>query len=243
MKKMIFGLSALIVLFSSCGSDDGGNSTETGDGVLLKKTIENGPDGQFISEASYNGHKIVKITTNDGGRIDFTYTGDDITKMAWKLDNELIEEQLYTYDASGKLATHTLLDYEIGWGSKEVYTYNSDNTATVQNYSGDLVSQTLEGDTYTITFANGEVSQIVTPFETITYTYDNKNNPFKNVTGYGKISYIDGGASGIMHNVTEESSSEGGGSTYTFTYNNNDFPATAVENWDGDVYNTQFFYN
>lgn len=234
-------MSALLVLFSSCNGNDDDNGSSGSDVVLLKKTIENGPDGQYISTATYNGTKLVKIETNDAEKIQFTYTGDDITMMEWFADGELEQRDLFTYATDGKLATYTSLDLDFGSGTKEVYTQNSDNTITVTGYSGDLDSQTIEEGTSTITFVNGEVSQIVDPFGTTTYTYDNKNNPFKNVTGYSKISYIDGSASGILHNVISENY-EGDDSTYTFTYDPNDFPATAVEDFDGEQYTTQFVY-
>lgn len=241
MKKLIFGMSALVVLFSSCsGSDDEGSSNNNT--ILLKKTVENGPEGEVITTATYNGTKISRITTSNGTTIDFTYTGDNITKMLWKSDGIVFQEDLYTYAADGRLDTHVMLDHDMQWGSREVYSYTGQTSATVQNFSGNLASQTLPGETHTITFQNGEVAQITKPSETLTYTYDDKNNPFKNVTGYSKITFVDGGASGIMHNVTAEASTGGGSTTYTYTYNSNNFPATATENWDGDVYTTTFTY-
>lgn len=234
-------MSALVLLFSSCGSDDGGDAT--GGNVLIKKTIENGPEGQYITVATYNGTKLVKLTSNDGEVVEFTYTGDDITKMVYKVDGAIEQEERYTYNSEGKMATHISLDHDMQWGSKEVFTYNSDNVVTVDNFSGDLESQENEDGTNTITFVNGEVSQIVTPFDTITFTYDNKHNPFKNITGFSKISYADQGASGILHNVLSESSSNGGGSTYTYTYNSSDYPTQVVEDWDGETYTTEFIYN
>ncbi len=241
MKKLLFGMSALVLLFASCnGNDDEGSNN--GGTVLLRKTIENGPDGQYISTATYNGTKLNKITTSDGGSIEFTYTGENITKSVWKSDGDIEQEEQYTYDSNGRLATHVTLDFDFQDGWKEVFTYNSDNVVSVQTFSGDLTSQTTPSDSYTVTFTNGEVSQIVRGTTTTTYTYDDKNSPFKNVTGYSKISFVDGGASGIMHNILSETSSAGGGSVYTYTYNSGNYPTQATENWDGDTYVTQFQY-
>ncbi|RZJ73530.1 hypothetical protein [Flavobacterium sp.] len=244
MKKMLFGMSALVLLFASCTGNDDEGSNNNGGVVLLKKTIETGPDGDvYISTATYNGTKLDKITTNDGETIEFTYTGDNITKMVYKLDGEIDQEERYTYDSQGRLATHVSLDFDFNDGSREVFTYNSDNVVSVQRFSGDLTSQTQEGDPYTITFANGEVSQIVSAFGTTTFTYDDKNSPFKNVTGYAKISYVDLGASGTMHNMLTETSSNGDDTVYTYQYNSANYPTQSTETYDGDVYVTQFQYN
>ncbi|RYZ76647.1 MAG: hypothetical protein EOP06_31095, partial [Proteobacteria bacterium] len=110
MKKLLFGMSALLVLFSSCGGNDDENSSNNSGVVLLKKTVEIGPEGEFISNATYNGTKLVKIQTNDGERIEFTYTGDNITQMEWFEDGALDQRDTYTYNADGSLATYVRLE-------------------------------------------------------------------------------------------------------------------------------------
>jgi len=234
-------MSALLVLFSSCtGNDDEGSN---GDGtVLLRKIIESSPDGDYVTNLSYDGTKIRKMSSDDG-TVEFTYTGDNITKATWKEGTVIIEEDIYTYGSDGKLATYVILDREAQIGTKEVFTHNSDNTVTVQNFSGDLVSQTVDAGTHTMTFANGEVSQIVFPTGTTMFAYDNKNNPFKNVTGYGKVSFVDGFSTGILHNVLMETDSDGENTVYTYTYNSNGYPTKSVEEWDGEVYTTNYVYN
>jgi hypothetical protein len=151
---------------------------------------------------------------------------------------------LYTYDGN-KLATYVRLEHDDDFGAKEVYTYNGDGTVTIMAYSGDVVSQTNPDGVGTITFlANGEVGTITTNFsDNRSYTYDNKNNPFKNVTGYSKISWVDTSASGILHNVTSESINSSIATTTAYTYNSGDYPTEAVENYSGgDVVTTQFIY-
>ena len=234
-------MSALLVLFSSCTGNDDEGSDNNGT-VLLRKITETGPDGNLVTNLSYNGTKITKIASEDG-IIEFTYTGDNITKTTWKEGATVIEEDIYTYGSDGKIATYVVLDMEAQIGTKEVFTHNNDNTVTVQNFSGDLVSQTVAAGTYAMTFTNGEVSQVVSPSGTSTYTYDNKNNPFKNVTGYGKVSFIDGMSTGILHNVLTEIDSDGETTVFTYTYNSDNFPKTLTEEWDGDTYTTNYQYN
>lgn len=224
---------------TSCSSDDNGGSGT----ILLKKTIETFDDGSTMtSTATYDGTKIKKITTDQGFTLDFTYTGNLITKMEYKFIGVLFQTDIYSYDANENLTSYVRLEHEDGLGAKEVYVHNPDGTISVTAYSGDLTSQTTLDGTGTITFlANGEVDSITTTYsDDHTYTYDNKNNPFKNVTGYGKISWVDTEAAGIMHNITLDDTSFD--TTTTYTYNGNDFPATATETYDGEQTTTEFFY-
>jgi hypothetical protein len=242
MKKLFCFLAITSLALTSCSSsDDGGSSSGT---VLLKKTIENGPDGNITSIATYNGTKLDKITATGGYVIDFTYTGNLITQVDYKLGTEVSQTEKYTYDGSNRMASYVRLELDVEWGPKEVYVYNGDGTVTVNSYSGDLDSQTNGPSVATISFlANGEVDEITSDDGTISYTYDNKNNPFMNVTGYSKVAFSDMATDGILHNVTLEHSTTDSDLTRVYTYNEDGFPTNAVESYDGDDTTTEFFYN
>jgi len=226
---------------TSCSSDD---SNDGASGVvLLKKVVDTYSDGTTMtSTATYNGTKIKKISTDDGFTLDFTYTGNLITKMEYKFMGTLFQTDIYSYNASEQLVSYVRLEHTDEYGAKEVYVHNPDGTISVTAYSGDLTSQTTLDGTGTITFlGNGEVGTITSTFsDDHIYTYDNKNNPFKNVTGYDKISWVGAEATGIMHNITLDDSYVD--TTTTYTYNSNDYPTTATENYDGDVTTSEFFY-
>jgi hypothetical protein len=243
MKKLFCFLAIGALTLTSCSSssdDDGGSGV-----VLLKKTIETDSDGNtFTSQATYNGTKISKITADGGFVLYFTYTGDLITKIEYKLGGVLIQTDSFSYDGSQRLISYVRLEHDDAYGAKELYVHNGDDSIGITAYSGDLTSQTTLDGTGTITFlANGEVGTITTDFsDSHTYTYDTKNNPFKNVTGYSKISWVDASATGILHNITSDDSSFDT-TTTTYTYNSGDYPTEAVETSGVDQATTTFFYN
>ena len=241
MKKLFCILAIGALALNSCSSDDdnGGSSGV----VLVKQTVETDGDGDtFTSTATYNGTKIKKITADGGITIDFTYTGDNITKAEYKFGGILYQTDLYTYGSNGKLATYVRLEHQDDLGSKEVYVHNGNGSVSITAYSGDLVSQTTLDGTATVTFlANGEVGSITSTYsDDHTYTYDTKNHPFKNVTGYSKISWVDTEASGMMHNIIHDDSSFD--TTTTYTYNAGDYPTSAVEMSGAGEITTTFTY-
>lgn len=233
-------VGALVLNSCDSSSDDDGGSAGV---VLLKKTIETDSEGNVVTSiASYNGAKIDKITATGDFLIDFTYTGDLITKEEYSQGGEVFQINNYTY-TDGKIATFTRIEPLDDLGYKEVFTHNNDGTISVAVFIGDAASQTMANGTSTITIANGEVTSITTSGFGVdhTYTYDTKNHPFKNVIGYAKISYVDGEASGMLKNITLDESDFGDVST-TYTYFANQYPETAVENDGGDETTTEFFY-
>lgn len=243
MKKLFCFLAVSSMVMTSCSSSDDNGGGPTPGVVLLKQTIETDAEGDtFTSTATYNGTKLNKITSDGGFTMNFTYSGDLITKIEYKESGTVVQTDKFTYNGSQQLTSYLRLEHDSEWGSKETYTYNGDGTVTVTAYSGDLAEQTTLDGTATITFLpNGEVATISSAFsDNHSYTYDDKNNPFKNVTGYGKISWVDTDATGIMHNVTNDTS--WGGTTLVFTYNELGYPATATETFMGETTSTQFIY-
>lgn len=240
MKKLFCFLALSSLVLTSCSSDDNSNPSGT---VLLKKTIETDVDGsEIVSTATYNGTKLVKVISDGGYGIYFTYTGDLITRTDYKVGGQIFETQLYTYNASNELIEYVLTEPLDGYGWKEVHVHNTDGSVSVTAYSGDTNAQTLLEGHATIAFANGEVSQITSDYQgSHAYTYDTKNSPFKNVTGYSKISYVEGEAEGILHNMLTDTSSDGN-SAMIYTYNANDYPTSVIENYDGEESTTEFFY-
>lgn len=183
--------------------------------------------------------------TDDEGRFEFTYTNDLITQVKYYESNTLLQTETYQYDASGRVTTYIIVDnIDTDWGNRETYTYNSNGTVLINYYYGDAVSQTNFDKTATVTFLNGEVNEFsFSDGQTITYTYDNMNNPFKNVTGFDKINICNQEGSGVLHNVTQEVYTDiSENISTTYTYNSNDYPATSVET-SFEVTNAQYFYN
>lgn len=255
MKKLLFLVSVSIVFFSSCIP----NPEENPDPyvppvtVLLQKTVDTYDNGDIVTtNFTYNGTKIVSIVDDMPDEWDayYTYTGDLITKLEWKDSDGVVQQySTFEYDDTSRLVTYKRIEPLDDLGSKETYIYNIDGTVSVTYFSGDATTQTDAAGTGTVTFAAGEISSIHTVNGsqefTQNYTYDNKNNPFMNVTGWSKIAFVEAVGEGVRHNVVSIMTTETGVPTstfnYTFTYAS-DFPATGrTDDADGN-YDTDFYY-
>ncbi|KAF2510182.1 hypothetical protein EYY60_11775 [Flavobacterium zhairuonense] len=240
MKKILCLFGALTLLLTSCSSDDSGSSV-----VLLKKEITTDSDGDKVTtDYKYDGNKIISATvqgTTTG--IYFTYTGDLITKMEFKYEGVVEQVNKYEYDSNGKLISFIRVEPLEENGSKEVYTYNSDGSISITAYSGTDLAQTTADGTGKITFVNGEIDKIALTYgPTRSYTYDDKNNPYKNVLGYDKISFTDGEAEGILHNIVSVKNGTKVTESYVFTYNGDGYPVKSVDTDGSGVATTEYFY-
>ncbi|HEU0135794.1 MAG TPA: hypothetical protein VFQ50_00745 [Flavobacterium sp.] len=196
MKKVFLFLSAIsLVAISSCGDDESPVTppVDTTDDVLVKRvtTQQEDPDGfNYTIDYTYNGNKLVQGVYTDGSLEKYYYTGDLITKIEYYNDGVLDFQDVFAYNAQGKLT-----EYRFQWMSdnteeKSLYVYNSDNTVTETQLSGPINGTGTTGSQSILSFENGELSQIVNASgSTYTYSYDAKNSPFKNVTGYAEIAH------------------------------------------------------
>jgi len=250
MKKLLFLMGVSILFFTSCipNPEENPDPFIPPTAALLRKTVDTYDNGDVITSLyNYNGNKIVSIITDfDEENLFFTYSGDLITKLEFKdVDGVVTEFNNYEYDDTHRLVTFKRIDPTNDLGDKETYVYNTDGTITVTYFSGDATTQNLVSGTGTISFANGEVSNITSDSGTYSYTYDNKSNPLKNVTGWSKIAFTDGEADAVLHNITSQIREDGGSSPVTFTYTytySNDFPVTGRTDDNDGNYNTAYFY-
>lgn len=262
MKKNLLLLSVVaMMVFAGCSSDDDNNNDGDGPGTgaLVKKIEFDYVDDDYtdVIQFTYNGNKLVKGVYTDGYEDRFFYTGDRITKIEYVTDTgEVQARELFTYDSEGMLTEYRFLELDWDYEEKSTFEVTGTNTVLETYYSGTIDSPS-EDWTAVLTMSNGEVIQKVqTGWDgdtTYTYTYDTKNSPFKNVTGYGAIAYVAAGDHEIegfsrnilsIHNDTD-------GINYTvntFTYNSDNYPSTlnSVGYFDGDettyTMNATFFY-
>lgn len=162
--------------------------------VRVKKITETESDGTvFSTEYFYIGNKINYLLDSDGIRTNIIYEGDLIKKEEVVDGTNILEQYFYTYDSSNsKLMTYVYLDLVDNIGLKIEYTHNTNGTITYQQYKGD--SNTQDEIDYNGTISNNRyientINQLTLEPQIITntFTYDNKNNPFKNIIGYSKI--------------------------------------------------------
>lgn len=252
MKKLIYAFGALALIFSSCSSDDSSDNSNNNDNYLLKKEIVTDEDGfKTTYNFKYNGNKLISAIDDDSESLDtyFTYTGDLITKVEWKLNGTVEQTDLYEYDSAGKLLTYIRLDNEMKLGSKEVYDYNIDGTILCSHYSGDLESQDNFDGRSKIYFTNGEVTKIERLIDdklvylTRTYTHDNKNGVQKNVTGLAKIAFVDSDYYSVNHNTISSTDTDLGNTSAVYTYNSANYPIKVIEtDTEGTKSTSEFFY-
>lgn len=260
MKRAFYLLTLTVFLLQACSSSDD-NSTESTTLILCKKMIETDPQGTFTTNYTYNGNKITRanlvVNYNNGSSGEaiayYTYNGDLISQVEIKINNTLVEKQIYNYNQSNQLISFTQLNYLDETGDKMVYTHNQNGTINSIEYSGDLINQNTVESNNLISFLNGEISSLVENYggtiKTTTFSYDNKNYPFKNVLGFDKISFavIGSFTSEINHNLIQMIIEQNGSSTATIniehTYDSNNFPISSTETINGfSDYTYEYFY-
>lgn len=236
MRKIVPLLSLLFVLFQSCSSSDSDSTSQNA--ILIKRIVQTTPQVEYVTDFTYDGLKMVESkesTTNFLRRGVYTYTGDLVTKIEYfDIDDALIETRIFNYNTENKITSMLKLLYLSESGTRVTFTHNSDGSVTAIGYSGDLINQNVLEYNNTITFSNGEISSMVQNMGNLTLncSYDNKNNPFKNVIGFDEIAYANDGffATAINHNLIQNNLSQPGipvfTTNYNFTYNSNDFPLT-----------------
>lgn len=241
MKKVFLFLSAItLVATSACSSGDDSTAPVTPtDNVLVKRAVyqQAGAEGfNFTIDYVYDGNKLVKEVYDDGSVGNYFYTGNLITKIEYVVDGEIDQRETMTYNSDGKLASYKVRFLEDSFDAESyTYTYGGDNTVTTEGTNGGSL----------ITLINDELAhEIYTSGVRYTYTFDTKNSPFKNVTGFAAVAYALAGDH-ILHgrfknivSIVNDTHNQ----NYmmnTFTYNSANYPtmvkSTAIFEYDNPV--------
>lgn len=237
MKKLLCVFSVLVLFLASCSSDD---STTTDpefsiNGTKLRRTIRNLGGTIVTGELIYDGNKLIKSTHSDGTSINYTYTGNLITRMEIFRDNNLEDATFLTY-SNDKLTGYTSLRGNAGY--RVVYTYNSDGTISITGYMGDSVSQNNQTDLNKKVFFQDGLVNAIEEYKiidgnsvtfTTTYTHDDANSPSSGIIGHDKLTMYDQGLGNYTHNVTSitktaSNSSEVYVSNINYLYNTSNLP-------------------
>lgn len=212
MKKIILTLSILVLSVASCSKNDDDIPTPenvetptipTDSNILPKKIIYIDEEGESSSTFSYNDNKLVGGTFSGDlyslANFVYTYDGDLITKIEWFEEGVLTDKHEFLYEKN-KLKTSIYnrndLDFETGELKKIVtkreYTHNNDGTI-LEEYFDFVNGEYVKRDKNILyTIINGNITKRIenSPHtSSYFYEYDNKNNPFKNITGYDKIGF------------------------------------------------------
>jgi hypothetical protein len=243
------------LILTSCTSSYDDPTTTDQDSVLVRKYTYGRNDQTITTNLIYNGNKVVSTNSTGGISEKFTYTGNLITKIEQFFYDDLEQSNTYVYNSDQKLETFISLIPTMGNGKKVTFVYNSDGTTSYSKFTGNLTSQATLEETGKIFYTNGEIIQIESIAGTTTtiqnFTYDEKNNPFKNCMGFSAISFpaisfsdfqVDGKSRNVL-TYSSSSSFNNFGATYTYTYNDSNFPITVLIQTDNfSVGVNEFFY-
>ncbi|SIS95119.1 hypothetical protein SAMN05421786_103337 [Chryseobacterium ureilyticum] len=208
MKKLIMSSLAIAVITSCSSTNDevseiiNGIDNTINTPYLVKKFTETTQDNQVIvTEYKYDGDKIIEeknITQNR--RIAYTYAGDNIATAETYAGTTLEQKREFTY-LNGKLTAEKVTSKADPTTSQMmVYTVNYQYLTSTQvkfnRYAGATVNPS---GGYTAVFddveaslsSNGNLASTKYTNNGTTYylnnTFDNDNNPMRNVKGYVKI--------------------------------------------------------
>ena len=251
MKKLIYLLSITFLLLQSCSpSDNNESNTDSSNVVLVKKIVNS--DGE--SNLSYDGTKLKKITLTGGEYVNITYSGDLITKMEWFSSNNVSEQRIDYLYSSNKLIQEKTFSTNNKLEVISTITYNSDGSITVLKsfYNGGTISiSTTIYKRYFDSVGNlikqEQYSNNILAATTY-YTYDTKNSPYKNITGWRDLAPFLGASSSSINNLISEKDSTNGTSQITtktintYIYNSQDFPISKTSTTYGQTSTETYYY-
>lgn len=244
MKKTLILLFFAISLVSCSSGSDSDSSSATG--VLLTKIVLESETGNRTTTYVYDGNKM--NTISNGSTVShFYYSGNLVTNVESFYNNQLISLFTFDYNNAGKLVQSTLESFSNDLVIRDTFIYNDDNTISVNEYGTfEGGPETLQTQKYFLD-SEGEIIRIekydTSGTAVSLYTYDSKNNPFKNVIGFDKLFNIM--SLGIKHNTVTTLETDFEGSTIsntskTIVYNAQDFPKTMQ--FEGDTNVEHYYY-
>ena len=228
MKNIFLVLLAVVVL-SGCSKDDNkGDFVENTKMLFLKKTESE----DAVITYEYNGNKISetnsKISDSEGFIVKksvFTYEGDLIVKrQSFNEDGTLspFKEEFFYED--NKLKSYNFIDGD--YIRKTTYTHENDGTVSFKKYNVDSktkIETFIDSGVYT--FSNGNLIKYEDSKEIINYEYDDKKNPFKNVTGFSKVIGINSNLNNVLKSTTIRKGSDSSNvSSFEYDYNPDGYP-------------------
>lgn len=225
-------------MLQSCSSGD--DSSSGSSAILCKKMVI----GTSVTEFTYDGNKMDRVMVNGQLVAKYYYTGDFITKHEIYIDNQLSLINTYRY-VNDKESTRIDVHFEgsITYGLKTIYTYNSDDTVSFEEYSGTATEQNTLNSIGIITMLNGQVVKIGRSYGITLVTYDNKKSPWKNVTGFDKLIPTPDFVTQGNNNVVTIKYPNNPISNYYYQYNDQGYPIIMYTNSSNPQVNpVQYYY-
>jgi hypothetical protein len=234
MRKIL--LSALFFgLIFSCSNNDNRSDSYSDDVILPVKIAET--DDNTEASIKYNGAKIVEIINSEGSKMVYQYEGDNIVKITSHNEKGQIDMTEVLSYKNGKLMGNIVTEIDnVGAPNEKkqigIFTYEwIDANHVTENQTSNTNTTPVITDYF---FSNGNLTKQVVVYNSgsfsskyeYNYSYDNKNNPMKNIKGMNALLDKDFGSNNL---IKEETTNNTGGSisssvtTYTNEYNSNNY--------------------
>lgn len=251
MKKAIC-LLGLILVFTSCSSDDTPQEELPNDNILVKRMITTYEDGEELTDNySYDGNRLLNIKDGDSEIVqEFTYENNLLTRIDYYYYDDIAYTTL-SYDTTNNSIEITDVYDPSFPGEKYKIIYNPDNTITVENYTNNILEST---DLMTLDTNGNIVEYTNDTFDLVnTFTYDTKNNAFKNIEHQEILHLLSSltenaitSHSGYQNNLTSWIETHQGtdySDTWSYSYNESNYPKNSVYYYEGTEDATiQYFY-
>lgn len=217
-------------MLTSCSSDDSSSDSNTETVLKPTKIVYMRPDNSviYVSDFKYDGNKIVSTTDDDGYVMKYTYTGDVITKVEeFELITILKTTREFTY-LNGKMVTETQKEPNDNRYFEIKYTYNPDGTISYNGKQINSAPGSIVTSSGKYTYKNGNLIKDEFIFngqvtDEVLTEYDVKKNPMSNVLGMNLL--LSWSVTASSNNVVKSTQySTGYETTFSYLYNNNDFP-------------------
>lgn len=186
-KTLLLAVFTFVFIISSCSSDDndsGGLSGPKISSIHQKRYYNGSIDAETTFNFNYSNNILDNVTVSDDSKVAFTYSGNKITSTNVYYQNVLQGTWSFTYSGDNLVTFRNNIEDE-----KAEFTYSDGKLIS-------KVSSYLDGDNW-VSYAtenyifNSDLnlqqkiwSGTGTPASKLTYEYDNRNNPFKNMNPY-----------------------------------------------------------
>ncbi|MBK8600325.1 MAG: hypothetical protein IPN80_06970 [Flavobacterium sp.] len=223
---------------------------------LVKKSIKTDANNVISStEYYYSGNKLNYTLDSDGTRTNYLYNENLLAQVNVFSGGTLKEKLTYEYDSSARLVKFVKVNIITRLGEKTSFTFNSDGTISYQNYSGTNLAQEELGTSGTISSSScieNTVNPDTSELQVLSseFSFDTKNNPFKNVIGIDKVHFAIGDLPlNFIGNITEQTKQIDDAEpsvfeTRTYLYNILNYPTKVIHsNGLGELqYSVDYIY-
>ena len=236
MKNLFYLFLAVTIFSCSSDSDESSDTNNNSNNYKLVDTyqysyVNNDPGSsnfgnifEDIISYSYDGNKLLNIS-NDEFIVNYTYNEDNKISAVYYPGGDIAE---FEYDNQGRISIYIYTDvddYPPGQPNINIanFVYNQDGSVV-------KIWQEEGRATYTYLFdQNGNVTKVLSSDDwdgnaELNYTYDNKNNPFKNILGnsfFVNIWFNPFNISALNNNII---TAENENNIFFYTYDDDDYP-------------------